>query len=356
MGKAPDDNDQHRAGTLQPDPTDGTEPVSPPSSTAQPGHVLVDRWKRVNEWGDSWLSKPPPPRKYLLKTDIHGPGVLPLGKVGMLAAEGGAGKSWALAALALSVATGKPWFGFVVEHPGPVAWLAGEEELEEMHRRLNLAAQVMGLDEATRRRAEAAIIAVPLCGEDARINGGSDDSRGENGAFRELQCLLAVTGVDWSLLILDPASRFAGDEMEIDSAAATAFVRTLEKLAKVRGTPTVLVSHHTNKSSRGSTESNAKDARGSSAFTDGVRWQANLDPIETDGSVRLVRLKVVKNNYGVFPEPTVLARDASHSGALRRATPDEVAACSPPENKTPAKRALTNGTKDVPVIRLGRDG
>src|SRR5208337_189775 len=73
----------------------------------------------------------------------------------------------------------------------------------------------------------------------------------------------------------------------------------------------------------------ATAARGSSALTDGVRWQANLDAVPHPDNPKtqhpdLAVLRVVKNNYGWFPPPLALHRDRDHGGALRAATKREI--------------------------------
>jgi hypothetical protein len=130
-------------------------------------------------------------------------------------------------------------------------------------------------------------------------------------------------------VILDPLSRFAGLEVESDNAAATRFVQAVERLtAPLHGHPTVLLWHHTNKASRKDGQSTASDAaaataaRGMSALTDGVRWQANIEALKRyEGAPELVSLAVVKNNYGRYPQPVKLMRGAE--GALRVAAPEE---------------------------------
>src|SRR5690606_14534133 len=78
-------------------------------------------------------------------------------------------------------------------------------------------------------------------------------------AADELRRLLEARGVEWSLVILDPLSRWAGGGVEADNEAATRFCQTVESLTGVPGDPTVLVAHH---SSKASTRDGAADARG----------------------------------------------------------------------------------------------
>jgi len=102
----------------------------------------------------------------------------------------------------------------------------------------------------------------------------------------------------------------------------------------------VLFCHHTTKASRaGTTDSTA--ARGSSAFTDGARWQANIDTIpdpEMQGRALpdLAEFHVTKNNYGTYPAPLPLRKVREHKGALV-GEPDIAAELA--ERKEDAKKA-----------------
>lgn len=296
----------------------------------------LDAWQDVKpEWLDE--DTRPPPRMYLLNTDssAHSQGMLPLGKAGMLAAGGGVGKTMALAQLALSVAAGQSWLGtYYVANPGRVLLALGEEDAEEIHRRLWSVAQLMfprqaGVDANKRAQVARNITILPMCGFDVTMT-CRNPATGMVEPTPLVEALLKRLNDSegWRLVILDPLSRFAGADAEVDNAAATRFVEVAERLTKAPGNPTVLVAHHTNKMSRnGDTSSTA--ARGASALTDGFRWQANLDSIPNPQSPNLslpdcCRFRVTKNNYGLIPNNALwLVRDRDHSGALRPATSEE---------------------------------
>src|SRR6266852_3136438 len=92
------------------------------------------------------LQATPPPRKFLLRTS-DGTGAFPAGKVGCLAAPGGAGKTKALMQLTVAVATGGTWLGpggWKVE-PGRVLFLLAEDDQDEAERTLYFAARAAGL-------------------------------------------------------------------------------------------------------------------------------------------------------------------------------------------------------------------
>ena len=76
-------------------------------------------------------------------------GVLPEGDYGMLGAEDKAGKTWATADLATSVASGTPWLGiYPVESPGSVLLFAGEGGGRKVVRRFRAVCESRGIDPA----------------------------------------------------------------------------------------------------------------------------------------------------------------------------------------------------------------
>jgi RecA-family ATPase len=288
------------------------------------------------EDGDTWFSTAPPPRDYLLHYigDVGaGPvGVLAAGRVGFLASPGGAGKSYALCALALAVAVAdRPkqttWLGGFEVNPdkaGRVLMLMGEEEEAEIRRRLYSAAQAAELSVDDTARAIDRIVPVPLCGVDGVAltqTPATDGVATETPFSAALRARLAKAG-PWSLVVVDPLARFAGADVETDNAAATHLVQILEKLQHLPGSPTVLAAHHTRKKSGSDgPEINTDDMRGSSGLRDGARFVAVLEEQKVFAGVpNLVRFAVRKNNYGARPE--FMLRRLDH-GALRQATPAE---------------------------------
>jgi len=74
----------------------------------------------------------PEPQKFLVD------GLIPIGKPGILAAVGGVGKSLSIIQLALSVACGGRFWGKDVKEHGNVCIMCAEDDLMEIHRRLDL--------------------------------------------------------------------------------------------------------------------------------------------------------------------------------------------------------------------------
>jgi RecA-family ATPase len=240
--------------------------------------------------------------------------------------DGGVGKSWAFIQLAICVAIGRPWLDvFDVPNPGAVLIVMGEEDRDELHRRLFTVGRAMRLTSEQERLASARIVALPLAGRPAALIESERGLTTETPLMRELRERLD-SGEDWRLIVLDPLSRFAGADAEKDNAAATRFVQAVESLVEAPGNPTVLVSHHTRKppseAGRKPAGASAANARGASALVAGFRWAAELERLGDERA----RLSVTKSNYAPWGEPVELVRDLSADGYLRVATQAELAA------------------------------
>lgn len=264
-----------------------------------------------------WFTTPAPPRKWLLNDERpdKGRGLLPLGKAGMLVAEGGAGKTQLLCQLAISVATGHPFLHFFsVQQKGRVLFLAGEEDVEEMHRRMYSGSRAGGPTPEA-----GSIVVLPLAGVPCAMLEQDEYRNPRETEFA--RWLFSYLGSEkFSLVVLDPLSRFAGLEAEKDNAQATRYLQTSEKIATLTGA-TVLNSHHNNKGSRDGADVTTTSSRGASALTDGSRWVATLSvhilkakPEEGEPMTESLTLAFTKSNYARRGDPLELRRD--ERGAL----------------------------------------
>lgn len=266
-----------------------------------------------------WLERDAPARRVLLSYENNC--ILPLGKVGFFAGEGGIGKSWALTQLAVSVCTGLPWlqtFHVPESSVGAVVMIMAEEDAEEMHRRLRHVVHHLGLAAHQQSDLNQRLWPMPMAGQFVEFLTEGEVSK----HFEQFKSLLMAHAPPggWSMIVLDPASRFMGAETEKDNALATRFVQLLEQLTTLPGQPTVICAHHTTKTSRtaqgGAGHSVAM--RGASALTDGARWQGNLFADEDEQGELLkdrAVFTVVKSNYGPKP-PAVYLKRKAHSGVL----------------------------------------
>lgn len=255
---------------------------------------------------------------------IEGPYVKPFirkGIVAMLVGSGGVGKTHALAQLAISITTGIPWFGkYPVENTGYVFMGMGENSEEDIHRLLRKTVKKLFPQE------ESFFEENPLIEASKRLAvasfNGADSSFIYKGHLTKcyeelLQGLKEKEPKDgWSCIILDPISRFLGADAETDNASATQFIALLERLTlELKGHPTVLFGHHMNKNAGATRNTDQAAARGSSAITDGVRWQANLEKVrknladEEEYELDQVILRGVKSNFTAILPPQRLRKD-----------------------------------------------
>ena len=311
--------------------------------------------RKVAGWGwieDSFAwpaSEPPQPDWLLVGPSSNGigpgPGILPAGKVALLAAPGGTGKSYALAALALALVTGRPWFGaegmavqgwLHVRPPGGgrVAIIFGEDDPSDVARRFYHQGKALSLTVEDRKRVTGRLLA--LGGSGRRFTLTTDENGTPpysstpegRGLRRFLEETVQRTGEAFRAIILDPLARFSPPDAEIDNHAATRMIEALEGLtqSEALGKPLVLAAHHTRKAKDGDGDWAADAIRGASGLVDGARWAARMRRIESTvlprGIHGLVEVRCVKSNVGSWPEPIKLAR--VEGGALRALQPAEL--------------------------------
>ena len=282
---------------------------------------LEDSCQRLRDWGGlEWIDNEPAPTPVLVRAglDDRMPLLIPAGKVGLLVAPGGAGKTQALTQLALSIASGLPWFGKLgVTEPGPVLLVLGEEDESEMQRRIQRAARAPGAELIGNAEALSAaadnLWTMPRYGLPSRL---TDDKEHRSIFGADLVDYLEGAGARWRCIILDPGARFMGAEAEKDNAAATRFIEAVEQLTQTPGNPTVIVAHHV---SKGASRMDSKDqgyARGASALVDGARFVLQLEGLSRkqrdclpDGirDNQYQSLVLEKTNYGPRVDPVRLA-------------------------------------------------
>ena len=256
------------------------------------------------------LREKPKPREFLIE------GFLPKNIVAGLIAAGGVGKSNLTLRVCISVAAGIPLFGkFSVKTPNKVVIVSGEDDKNEISRRLHRITET--LDERERQ----------LVGENLHILDLAD--RFELFTMKPSHGEVEITDVPShiasviereigtvGLIVIDPAARFRGGEENL-AADTTRFVQALQYFRDHFSTAVWLV-HHANKGAllNGSSTNNA---RGSSALVDGLRLVYELNVIgpselkklfgEIEGATELLWLRSIKSNYGPACEPISLQRN-----------------------------------------------
>jgi hypothetical protein len=267
---------------------------------------------------DYYLDNDAPPPKVL----FHG-FPIPFNKSCTQIATGGTGKSFFClqmgVALASNTALCDKWKPAM---PGKVLVLCAEDDTDEIHRRiesitkyvahkighskdaLDILGYTLSHDEFYSRLRENLFVK-SLIGKDNLL---TKDRNGEIARTPTLTKLIRTAKEinDLKLIVVDPISRFRGGE-ENSAEDVTRFVEALELIVKETGA-TVLASHHSNKDSQKSGASADQfAARGSSALTDGVRWQMNMATMDSyqaknlsikkDEMKNFVHVAIPKSNY-----------------------------------------------------------
>lgn len=272
---------------------------------------------------DRFLGKEPVPRCWLIAD------VLPAGKVGVLVAPGGTGKSIFLLHVGVGVATGAPVFGiWETGEIGGVLMLLAEDDDEEIHRRIHYIIRQLAAsnDHESIDAMLKNLIIKSMVAENNLMTETNTSREVQQTNYVERLIATAKLVPNLKLIVIDPASRFRGGD-ENSAQDTTRFVEALECVAQATGA-TVMFAHHTNKGSSQAAEASQNASRGSSALTDGVRWQMNLAgmtekeaqnyAIPTDERHNYLTATNTKNNYALRQPAIVLKR--GEGGCLHHVT------------------------------------
>lgn len=276
--------------------TDGEDKVKSESFTLIPASDL--------------LASPPPPRNWVIKNFLSSK------IVAAIIAPGGAGKSYLAMHIAVSAASGSSLFSkFLPTKPSKVVFISGEDDKIELQRRIHAVTQ--DLPSLLKDTVSKNIFFIDLADSFELFTNKSmvGEVYMTDVPTNLVECITKTVGNEVDLVIVDPISRFRGGE-ENSAADTTRFVQSLQFIRDKLNT-TVLTLHHVNKGAKtnGSSQNNA---RGSSAFIDGVRLVYELNVISDEeikklyGSPiippRLLTLSTVKTNYGSPIDPLTLSK------------------------------------------------
>lgn len=241
-------------------------------------------WQPINI--GTAFREPPSPIDFVL------PG-LPVQCLGALVAPGGIGKSSLMTQICVEMALGLPLLGGVhpAKSPAKAVLLLAEEDARLCYSRLHSLRSLIeterdkiDLDRLAMLEANLAIF--PLAGNDVSVLTSRSGSRVAD------QIMRLAEGS--RLLVVDPLRRFySGDEN--DSGTLTTVVQTFERICREARTTVVMTQHTTKSAVLDGRADQQQAARGSSALTDGVRWQANLVPAPLDSATGPERLPVTRS-------------------------------------------------------------
>ncbi len=308
-------------------------PLTPQQATDEPSQKVKDRLTALASTVVPSRARETTPkaRAFLFGCRNHEAvnGLLPMGKVALIYAAGGVGKTFLACDLGVAVALGRPFLGAMpIMTSGKVLLLLGEEDAEEAERRIHYVTS-QDTESGTNEALDKNLVIVPLAGEACELTHTEQDRTGNLPLtdFARGVIWFAREQGPWALIVVDPLSRFAGADAEKDNAAATRFIQVLEALAKVNpaGTtaPVVLATHHTSQEARQSGNHDATAARGVTGLTDGVRWAASLTAKRlVEDAPELLTFRITKSNYG--PKHCVVVC-RQQNGRVRMATDNEIA-------------------------------
>ena len=165
---------------------------------------------------------------------IHG--VIRSGQVGMMAASSKAGKSWALLAIGMAVASGGEWLVWKTT-PGRVLYINAELPLYDMQTRLETLANAMGLP------------GVPAGFDVWHLRGETKTIRD---LIPEIMRRIRATG-PYAIILPDPLYCFGGGRDENDNAEQAKTMGELSDMAERSGAA-VWVAHHFSKGNKRDTD------------------------------------------------------------------------------------------------------
>jgi hypothetical protein len=270
-----------------------------------------------------------PPRTFIFHSD-QGFGItegfLPAEVPCIIAAPGGCGKTYLLIQAAVAAACGTQWLHSKALKPIKVLYLAGEEDHNELARRLQSVLKSMGIsgNKKLLELVDQNLRLFPRVGNNERL---IDEEDKPTETFKKLKFFIEKHP-DIKLIILDPASKYMGCETEKDAAKAQNWVDILWQLSLTEGKPSVLVAHHTRKDSNNTKifkasekdlipDLNMDDMRGSGGIVNGFRWGMVLARREYDDSSERVFLRVTKANYSKKSGVLKFDPDKNNSGILK---------------------------------------
>lgn len=244
----------------------------------------------------------PPPRDYVIKD------LLVAAKSGVLAGLGGVSKSQLLLQFAVAVALGLPIFGLNTSE-GSVMLLMGEEDADEVYRRVNAIAKVLKLNACQKELLKQRLRVFPLVGADIRltrsINMSVESSGFSDDIVKASQELENLSGVPVRLIGLDHAGLVHGGDFNSREDVVQT-MRQVNYITKTTGAAVLLLAHSPKATSTADTSS-AQNVAGSAAWVDLSRGAFVLRAMnEAEGKQlgvtaedrkQYVSLATVKGNY-----------------------------------------------------------
>lgn len=292
--------------------------AAPPAPVVTPrGDTIVARkFFQSIQWSTARFSNNPPPIPMIIED------VLPRGIVGMMFADGGAGKSTIMLYLCAKFALlGKDaTFMDYRVNPGKVVIITAEDpDLVLNHRFISVVKAIseeLMLDESeVRALVDENLSIVSTFGHRIGLFKLVGEEMHSTDFFESLaESLLAIA--DLKMVVIDTKTRFSPGEGH-GNVTATDEINFYENIAMRTGA-TVMLLHHTNKASRSGGQTGKTAFRDASAIYDSVRfaWYLRSLTPEEGSSVNIdvtevrqyLLLECAKNNYKMAHDPIIIHR------------------------------------------------
>jgi hypothetical protein len=231
------------------------------------------------------------------------------GKYSVLAGPGGTSKTMLAIGLGVHVCLGLSWAELPTA-PGSTLLFLGEEDEDEVHRRVNAVLATFATNEQTQVQRLMRII--PAAGHDIRLVRLEQNNPVQSDLTAKVlklsHELSAQAKLPVRLIVFDHA-RLVGAGDSNDAGHVTELTRVLTHIAQETGAAVLLIGHSP-KSVHGKTEADLSqsDVVGSGAYVDNARSALLMTTlsdaeckkfgIKPDAKSSYARLQVVKNNYG----------------------------------------------------------
>jgi RecA-family ATPase len=222
---------------------------------------LVEHKLGIQKYAIRNLIGKPEPQKFLVE------GLIPIGKPGILAAVGGVGKSLSVIQLALSICCGGRWWGKDIVERGNSVIFCAEDDLMEIHRRLDL------LDPKGKRfnsSYEVYVFPIPEQKEPMILLREEGITPIAQELVEELKAI-----PDLKLVCFDPLQAFTTGNVSSSNEAGQLWGSYCANISARLGCATLTI-HHLNKGALANDSDDAMshraEIRGASSITDSVRW------------------------------------------------------------------------------------
>ncbi|MGE3458098.1 MAG: AAA family ATPase [Kofleriaceae bacterium] len=249
-----------------------------------------------------WIAEPLPPREHLLVDERTGRGAMDRIGVWLMGGAGGAGKSYALLALALALISDSLWLDtFRPARIGRVLIIAAEDSIEDIRRRVHAIAAALGIPSESIVRLHVLAIhdrVTALVVEQAGTYVPSPDTKS--------LCDQLTASEPYDLVIVDPYGRIAGVSVDADNAAAAATITALASIATAARGLVLGVTHTSLRARIGAANGSPEGATGIRGATGQTDYARGVLRLERDGE--LLALSLAKANHVAPWEPVALRR------------------------------------------------